>query len=81
VLQVLVTAAVVPSSLNLSTLMMEAIRSSEMSVLTQVTRRHIPEDGILQNVLKHDSPYVLERMIKLINYVTIVLAVNDCLQL
>jgi hypothetical protein len=31
-----------------STLKMEAIRSSETSVYTISTRRHIPEDGILQ---------------------------------
>jgi hypothetical protein len=30
-----------------STLMMEAIRSFELSVLTRATRRHIPEAGIL----------------------------------
>jgi hypothetical protein len=29
--------------------MMEAIRSSEMSVLTRITRYHIPEDGILHS--------------------------------
>jgi hypothetical protein len=27
--------------------MMEALRSSEMSVLTRATRRHVPEDGSL----------------------------------
>jgi hypothetical protein len=46
VLQLLVTASVVRSSLSLFTL--EAIRSSETSVLTRVTRHHFPEDGILQ---------------------------------
>jgi hypothetical protein len=46
VLRLLVTANVVPSSLILVTLMMEAIPSSETSVLPRGTRRNIPEDGI-----------------------------------
>jgi hypothetical protein len=32
---------------DFSTLKMEAIRSSETSIHTRCTRRHIPEDGIL----------------------------------
>jgi hypothetical protein len=44
---VLVTANVVPISPILFTLTMEAIRSSETSILTRATRRNIPEHGIL----------------------------------
>jgi hypothetical protein len=43
----LVTDNVVPSLPILVTLMMEAIRASETSVLARATGRNIPEDGIL----------------------------------
>jgi hypothetical protein len=41
----LITAIVVPRSLNLVTLMMEVIRSSEISVLKE-SQRNIPENDI-----------------------------------
>jgi hypothetical protein len=46
----LLITANVPSSPILVTLIMEAIRSSEASVLTRARLRHIPEDGILHYI-------------------------------
>jgi hypothetical protein len=42
-----------PSSLLLFTLIMEVIMCSEKSVLTRVTRLHIPDDCILQVLISH----------------------------
>jgi hypothetical protein len=47
--QLLVTANIVPSSLILVDLMVEAIHSFESSVLTRATWHNIPEDTILHS--------------------------------
>jgi hypothetical protein len=47
--QLLVTGYALPSSMIISTVMMETIRSSKTFVPTKPKRRHIPEDVILHS--------------------------------
>jgi hypothetical protein len=56
VLRLIVSAKVVPNSPILVTLIMEAIRSSEASVLTRATRRNISEHDIFT---RNPVPYML----------------------
>jgi hypothetical protein len=62
IIQLLVTANVIPSSPILVTLMMEAASSSQTSALTIATRRNIPRDGILREAeyqgLAHQYLYI-----------------------
>jgi hypothetical protein len=47
-LHLLVTTNLVPSSLILFTIIIEAIRSTETSVFIRATRRNFPDNGILK---------------------------------
>jgi hypothetical protein len=59
---------IVPSSLVIFNLKMEAIRSSETSDLTKVRWRHIPEDGILHSHRRENlKSYMLEYLVRLLS--------------
>jgi hypothetical protein len=56
---------VVPSSLILVNLMMEALLSSETSVITRITLSYIPEDGILRS---HHYEILRSYLYQMLNY-------------
>jgi hypothetical protein len=62
--RLLVTANAVPSSLIIPTLMIEAILSSETSVLRIATWRHIPGDGILHSHVTGDTHMGLRSLLR-----------------
>jgi hypothetical protein len=63
--RLLVTANVVPSS-QIVTLMMVALRSPEMSVLTRATQRNISENGILHRRHRNLKSYTTFRCVNLL---------------
>jgi hypothetical protein len=59
-IRLLVTAKVVPISPILVTLIMEAARYSDTSVPTRVTKRNIPEHGILHSYRRENIKSYIE---------------------
>jgi hypothetical protein len=73
----LVVADAVPSSLILSTLMIEAIRYSETLVLRRGTQRHIPDDGILHSHRRGNlNSYKRSRIRLLIKHCHVLIAIT-----
>jgi hypothetical protein len=64
----LVTANVIPNSPILVTLIMQALSSSETSVLTRATRSNIPEDGILHELMSYG--YARKKAVEVYGVVT-----------
>jgi hypothetical protein len=73
--QLLIISNIVPSSLILSTLMLEEICSTKTLVLTRATWCHIPEDCILQSNYMFSLGYVVsltETLVKVALYTDII---------
>jgi hypothetical protein len=66
--RLLVTANVVHTSSILVTLIMEAIRSYETSVLIRAVRRDIPEDAILQFIELFSIYLIFQRLYSTADY-------------
>jgi hypothetical protein len=72
VVRLLVTADIVPTSPILVTLMMEAVCSSEMLVLTRGTWHHIAEGGMLRSHLHDDLRSYLLSTVEILSVFTVV---------